>query len=174
MNLSWNLYMFLHWSLCKVAHENRIRVLMDVLAATSLVSTDWLRLIELARAGKWGALLSRPWPVKTPPPLAVEECFGNGCWVLWRRRRFERVAKKSGTEDRRDPGWARIQAFVLTSLSRVGIRERFQIARRASRANQSAREDHWRELTCGAVSLLASKYFDRGPGIPYRTPLSFF
>lgn len=143
-----NLYM--HWALYRAAHQEGVRVLLDGIDGDSTVSHGLEYLADLARTGRWIALvmeataLSRRSPRSIPPWRIIWQ-YGFRPLIPSPVREAWRVLR-----GRTEPTWTVNTVIHPAFAKRIGLAERMQILHRnGSEPPRNAREQHWRGLSSG-------------------------
>lgn len=144
--------LFLHRGSYRAAGEAGVRVLLDGLDGDTTVSHGIPRLAELARSGRWLALvaeargLSRNFGV---PWASILLNHGLRPLVPGPLRALRRSLRTS--QGRRLPG---IDLIAPSFAARIGLREQLESAREQhAQASQSVRQEHWKRLTWGLLPL---------------------
>ncbi|MFQ5849216.1 MAG: lasso peptide isopeptide bond-forming cyclase [Candidatus Binatia bacterium] len=146
--------LFVHWGSYNVAQQQDVRVLLDGFDGDTTVSYGITYLTELARTGRWKALITEV--------MGLSRNFNVSPWkVLWRRG-LRPLAPKPvrqawrALRGRNGPAWMTQNPTIHPDFARrIGLAERFKALQgERFKPARSAREDHWRRLTRGLTPFV--------------------
>lgn len=167
--------LFIHWALYKAARQQGVRIIMDGLDGDHAVSHGIAYLDELARSGRWIALLIEV--------NGLSKRFNRSAWkILWKhgvipiRALAPKPVKRAWRWLRRSQYSAPMFNTLINPdfAKRIGLSEHLQsLTGFNSNPPRNLREDHWRSISSGVFPFMleiadkAAAAFSLEPRYPF-------
>jgi asparagine synthase (glutamine-hydrolysing) len=145
-----NLYM--HWALYKAANQQQVRVLLDGIDGDSTVSHGLAYLSDLARAGRWKALIRESRALARNYKMSVQRAVWQWGLQPLLLESFESIWQAFGK---------RLQPIGRGTVINPAFARRIQLAQHVetlsngnSVPTRTSREQHWHSLNSGLLSYM--------------------